>query len=254
MPAEETPPWALPRPTGEPVTPRRRLAHPNPAAETGRRPPPAGAPPQAGAPPPAGALPPAGPTPPPAGPTPPGARSPAGAAPDNRVGLIAGPVRSAREPLPGRAEPGLVAVAVTAVLTLAGTIGHLLSDRAHPVVLLAGVAMPLAFLAAAVLLDRWDRRAAATVHHFTLRANDATTRPYRLHGSLPAGALTSGDLVRLTPGRGNAVRAIEVLAALDGPVVRRLTGRPAVPPAQLVSLLLATALLATAAAILLGRI
>jgi hypothetical protein len=145
-------------------------------------------------------------------------------------------------------------VAVTTVLTLSGTIGHLLSGHAHPLLLLVGVAMPLTFLAVAVVLDRWDRRAAETVHHFQLRAGDATTRPYRLHGPLPTGVLNTGDLVRLAPGRGNAVRAIEVLAALDGPVVRRLTGRAMVPPVQLVCLILAGVLVTTTVAILLGRV
>lgn len=147
-----------------------------------------------------------------------------------------------------------MAVAVTSTLTVAGTAGRLLSGHAHLGLLMAGVVLPLAVLAGAVALHRWDRRAAETVHHITVRATDATSRAYRWRGPLRPGTLNRGDLVRLVPGRGDTVRVVEVLAALDGPVLRRLTGRPEVPPLQLVNLLLALALTATTAAILLGLV
>jgi hypothetical protein len=73
-----------------------------------------------------------------------------------------------------------------------------------------------------------------------------------LRGPLEAGELNTGDLVRLVPGRGDAVRAIEVLAALDGPVIRRVAARPALPPVRVLAFILAAALAATTAAILLG--
>jgi hypothetical protein len=170
------------------------------------------------------------------------------------VGLVAGPVQVGLEPAAARSAPGLAAVAVTAVVTIAGAAGRMLLDGPSLVLLTLGLAMPVLFLAAVGIAEWWTRRSGAgTVLRFTLRATTATSTSYTLRGNLPAGGLQTGDLVRVLPGRRGSVRAVEVLATLNGPVLRRLAGRPALPPVQMIGFALAAVLLATTVLLLLGN-
>jgi hypothetical protein len=175
------------------------------------------------------------------------------AAGDPYVGLIAGPVHAGLEPMVARSAPGLAAVAVAAIVTIAGAAGRMLTDGPDPALLALGLAMPLSFLAAIGLAEWWTRRAGTgTILRFTVRATTATSTSYTLRGQLPAGGLQTGDLVRVVPGRRGTVRAVDVLATLNGPVLRRLAGRPILPPVQIAGFALAAVLLATTVILLLG--
>ena len=230
--AEPLPPWATPRPAGDenPVLRRVRNRAPDPAPSVSRPP----------------RTPPPGPAPPH-----PAAQAPKAAAPsDPHVGLIAGPLRVTLAPESARRSPGLVAVVVTAPVTLAAAAGRLLTAGPRPALIVLGVLMPLAFV---TIVGLTRRRGAEVIYRFTLRSTTAQSRPYTLRGVLPVDALETGDLVRVVPGRRDA-RLVEVLATLHGPVVRRLAGRPAVPPAQWIGLAMAAVLLATTVGVMVGQI
>ncbi len=283
------PPWARPRPGEEPPPPPVRPvpAPPEPEPAPAEEPPlfaprdeqlfpgpavrqrareelpevprtarrlgsdPPARPPGAGKPPPGRRPPPAAPAPPPEGPAAP-------ATPQDTVGLIAGPVRMTKPTLSEKSSPGLVAVAIAAGLTLVATGGRALTGGVGLGLLLAGIVLPLVLVAAvAVIRHRAARSPASSggsVRHFTVRTTAGLSVPGIVRDGQPADALRTHDLVRLVKGRRGRIRAVEVLAGLNGPVVRRLVDRPALGAAEWAGFASAAVLLAVAAVILLGLI
>jgi hypothetical protein len=96
------------------------------------------------------------------------------------------------------------------------------------------------------------RRGLPPDHRFVLRAETGTSVAWTLRGSVPAGALRTGDLIRVVPGPRSRARAVEVLAGPDGPVLRRLTAGRLTAPARVAGLALAVFLMALLAAVLHG--
>ncbi|MDI6097131.1 hypothetical protein QLQ12_00725 [Actinoplanes sp. NEAU-A12] len=178
--------------------------------------------------------------------------------------MITGSVRITAAALPSRSVPGLLAVSAAALISIAAIVGRSLSGGVGTGLLLVGLLVPLLVVAAVVAAQRWVPAGAGSnaVWEFTVRAASGSTVHVVLRTDAPRDSLRSGDLVRLTPsrsgslaraatGRGGSVRAVEVLAALDGPVIRRVTATAALPPAQILGLALAVALLAETIAMVL---
>lgn len=169
------------------------------------------------------------------------------------VGLIAGPVTITRLGAEHRSAPGVVAVALSAVITLTAVAGVALAGRADSLTVLAGTVLPalgVAGVGAAHLLAR--RRGGPAECRFTLRTETGRLRPCVLRGAVHADVLRTGDLVRFVPGRWGGTGAVEVLAGLTGPVIRRVTGGGALPPVQWAGLGTAAALLALTVVVLYG--
>ena len=178
--------------------------------------------------------------------------SAAAPAPDPYVGVIAGPVELAAGKH-SRRPAGLIAVAGAAAVTMATVAGWSLFGDGGRATLIAGLVGPL--LAVAAVAVAWLlglRRGVDKVRRFTLRAGTATSTAYELHDDAPREALRTGDIVRVVPGRGGSVRAVEILASLSGPVVGYLGRRPLVPPVDWAGFGLAAVLLMITSAILFG--
>jgi hypothetical protein len=139
--------------------------------------------------------------------------------------VIAGPVRISSSKLTD--DQGLIAAALGGFLAVAATIGRIVLDGPRPLLLWAGLLLPVAFLGAAAVLERRT----GTTCRFTLRTTTGATVPYTLRGRIPPEALRTGDLVRVVTGRAGAVRAAEVLATMNGLVIRRVAARAGVAPA-----------------------
>jgi hypothetical protein len=177
--------------------------------------------------------------------------------------VVAGPVRVTAAAVSSHSVPGLVAVSIAALISIAAWAGRALSGGMSTALLLAGLIAPLLVVTAVVVAQRllpvvtgWD-----SVWQFTVRTANGVLVQATLRTDVPPAALRSGDLVRVTPsssvlnrvapGRHSQVRIVEVLAARNGPVTRRIAATAALPPAQLLGLGLAVALLAATAAMVL---
>ncbi|GAA4951751.1 hypothetical protein [Actinoplanes utahensis] len=99
----------------------------------------------------------------------------------------------------------------------------------------------------------------AAVWEFTVRAAHGAGLRVSIRTGAPRDSLRRGDLVRVVPARRarlrrrapdrhGPLRAVEILTALGGPVVRRVDADPSLPPVQIAGLALAVLLLASAAA------
>lgn len=164
------------------------------------------------------------------------------------AGVVAGPVRITAATVPSGSAPGLVAVSAAALICVAAWIGRALTGEVGAGLLVAGVVGPPALVAVVAVAHRRFPAAggADTVWEFTVRAVGGARVPVVLRTAAPRGSLKSRDPVRLVParsGRRGAVRAVEVLATPDGPVLRRIVASPALPPVQWAGLLLAAVLL-----------
>ncbi|WP_433795160.1 hypothetical protein [Actinoplanes sp. CA-252034] len=170
-------------------------------------------------------------------------------------GVVAGQVRVTAATVPSGSAPGLVAVSAAALICVAAWTGRALTGDVGAGLLTAGIVIPLLLVAAvAVAHRRRPAGVADAVWEFTVRIADGSKAPVLLRTDAPRGSLGPRDPVRLIParsGRRGAVQAVEVLAAPDGPVLRRITASPTLSPVQLAGLVLAAILLAATAAILL---
>ncbi|WP_203679754.1 hypothetical protein [Actinoplanes siamensis] len=169
---------------------------------------------------------------------------------DEFVGLVAGPVVITRATVSGQAPPGLLAVAVAALITLAAAGGRALRGGAGFGVVLLGVALPL-LVVTGVAVEQF-RASTGKVRQFTVRTRDGRSTPFTLRDDEPRDALRANDVVRVTPGRGGTARTVAILAGMDGPVVRRLAGHPALPRSVRLGFAGAALLLAVTALLLAG--
>jgi hypothetical protein len=176
----------------------------------------------------------------------------AGHLPGPLIGVIAGPVQSSAVPATAHTMPGLVAVVIAAVIALAAVAGRALAGGLPQPLLIAGLLAPPLLVAAVAVAARASGGAGST-RRFTLRPATGPATHHTLRAARSGDALNQGDLVRLVPGR-TGLRAVEVLATLNGPVLRRVAATPSVPPAQMAGLTVAAALLAAAALLLLGHL
>ncbi len=127
--------------------------------------------------------------------------------------------------------PGLPILAASAVVTVAAVAGRTLTGRISGGVLAAGVLGPALLVGAAWLVrrvvDPGGRRSVAW--RFRVQPATGMGRTYLLEGDLPPGALRTGDLVRVNESRTRdsdiVARSVDVLATLDGPVIRAVVGR-----------------------------
>jgi len=149
---------------------------------------------------------------------------------DPHLGVVAGDVTRTTTRL---SFPGLPILAAAAVATVAAVAGGTLTGRITGGVLAAGVLGPALLVGVAWLVrrvvDAGDRRSVAW--RFRVQPATGMGRTYLLEGDLSPGALRTGDLVRVTEGRtrdGDIVAlSVDVLATLDGPVIRAVVGRRA---------------------------
>jgi hypothetical protein len=172
------------------------------------------------------------------------------------AGVVAGPVRVTAATVPSGSAPGLVAVAAAALICVAAWTGRALTGEVGAGLLTAGIVLPLALVAGvAVAHRRFPASGGAdAVWEFTVRVAGGVRVPVSLRTGAPRGSLGPRDPVRLVParsGRRGAVRAVEVLATPDGPVLRRIVASPALSPVQRAGLLLAALLLVVTVVILL---
>ncbi|MEV4350921.1 hypothetical protein AB0J83_41220 [Actinoplanes sp. NPDC049596] len=165
------------------------------------------------------------------------------------VGLISGPVAISRDDRDVRKSPVLVAVAAAAGLAVAVTgVRAVLGDVGRPGLLL-GIVLPPVLLGAVFLALHLTRR---DVRQFSVRTTAGQTIFCTMRDGGPADALRHNDIVRVTMGRGDRVRAVEVLAGLSGPTVRRLAARPALAAADWLGYAAAAVLVIIAVAPLAG--
>jgi hypothetical protein len=204
---------------------------------------------------PSGAAPPPGRRPPPPPTT--SAQDAAVPAADPHLGVLAGLAEQNRS---RRSYPGFVVLIVAAVLVVATVLGRSLVGGV-PVAL---VIVPIALVAAVALAQRLTRGGtdlSVPVHNFRLQPTDGRTGYFIIDGEIDPNSLKSGDLVRVH-GRGErdgrtVARSVDILATLNGPVVRQVTGREptAVFAARVlswISIALAVLLVALAATVIAG--
>ncbi|GID31990.1 hypothetical protein [Paractinoplanes brasiliensis] len=235
--SEQPPPWARPREDTGQMFPSRRVREENPEPNRPARPPAA----------------PGGPPPGPRPPAAPGDTEPAAVRRDPHIGLVTGPVTYTAVAEAHRAGIGVVAVVMSAVIAMVALLATALAGRAGGVLLLTGSALIAACVTAVVLADRLAiRRGMGSECRFVLRAETGRSVTWSLHGAPRNDLLRTGDLIRVVPGPRRQARAVEVLAAPDGPVVRRLTGGGLLAPVQWSGLALAVVLLAFTTAVLFG--
>ncbi|MFI5889769.1 hypothetical protein ACIA5D_06570 [Actinoplanes sp. NPDC051513] len=285
--SDEPPPWARPRDDSGRLFASRRVNQQMPEPRRPARTPVAAA----GPPPPLGPEPPLdlGPQPP-SGPKPPvatDAADPSAVRRDPLIGLITSQVTYTKGVQAGRPGIGLVAVAMSAVITLAALVATALAGATGAPLLVIGSAISIASVAVVALANRLAvRRGMASECRFVMRAETGRSAAWTLRGAPQTGQLRTGDLIRIVPAKrivpgakgngpsakgmvpgakgnrpsakGNVpgakgrARAVEVLAGPDGPVVRRITGRRLLAPLQWAGLALAVVLLALTTAVLNG--
>jgi hypothetical protein len=239
---DEPPPWARPRPDADPSQPSP--AQPSPAQPSPAHPGPVQ---------PASGGPGVGPAPRPVTPgheAAPGDRPLFGAAPDDdpplfagltaparvrekipdlppdvprrQAGVFATPVPSPAAPPAGRRPPPMPAPAPVPPPPAVALPDPEVGLVSGPVVVSV---VPRTFPNRLARLVR--RPGSVTVRRFTVRPATGPSTTYVLEGDLPADALRTGDLVRVVRGRrrhdGDPVaRTVQILATLNGPVVRQL--------------------------------
>jgi hypothetical protein len=231
---EEPPPWARPREDSGRLFASRRL---NQEVPETRRPPRTAA------------GPPPGPKPPPI----PAAAEPPPVRRDPLIGLITGPVSYTRVTQDHRPGIGVVAVAMSAVIAAAALVATALAGRAGTGLLVVGTVLIVVCAGAVAVANRLAIRGGmGSECRFVLRAETGRSTAWSLHGAPQTGVLHTGDLVRIVPGAKGKARAVEVLAGMDGPVLRRLEGRGLLAPLQWAGLAVAVALLALTTAVLWG--
>jgi hypothetical protein len=144
---------------------------------------------------------------------------------DPDVGVLAGPIGETRS---RRSYPGFVILIAAAVLATASVIGRSLVGGAP-----FALAIVPGMLVAVVWVVRRTTGAGADpsvpVRRFRLQPADGRTAHFLIDGEIEPGVLRPGALVRVH-GRGErdghtVARTVDVLATLDGPVVRQVTGR-----------------------------
>jgi hypothetical protein len=160
------------------------------------------------------------------------------------VGVVAGPVTvtTARHRF-----WGLRALTGAAVVAACATAGRALTSGVTGPVLVAGLLAPALLVALVGAAQRFAARGRSgahpataakpapdpvvTIRRFRVQPVTGDARSYVLTGELPDASLRTGDIVRVAGRRVRdghiAVREVEQLATLDGPVVRCLAGRPA---------------------------
>jgi hypothetical protein len=147
---------------------------------------------------------------------------------------------------------------VATVLTVATLLGRSLTGGVHVALVIVPV-VPVAAIWLARRLTRSGAELTVPVHRFRLQPADGRTGSFVVDGEIGPDSLKSGDVVSVhsvSDRDGHSVaRSVDVLATLNGPVVRRVTGREprAVVAAHLLSWLsiaLAVLLVAFAAAVL----
>ncbi|MFG1607783.1 hypothetical protein [Actinoplanes sp. NPDC049265] len=248
----DVPPWARPRESpAEPVVIRRVRPEKRTEEDVVRGP---------------AAGPPPGRRPPVATPPEPGAE-PGDVRRDPYVGLITSPVTVTPASGGDRTSPGVVAVAMSAVIALFAVAATALAGRAGAVVLGLGAGAPILCVATVAVARRLAARGGLTSEcRFTVRSEAGRSDTYVLRGAARTALLRTGDLVRIRPGRPGLAwlvevpdrrvevlaRRVEVLAGPDGPVVRRFTARSAATAGQWLGLVLSAALLVLTLSILIG--
>ncbi|MFG1713405.1 hypothetical protein [Micromonospora sp. NPDC049203] len=151
------------------------------------------------------------------------------------MGVLLGPVQPDVET---RRFRGAIVLSCAAVLTIVLTAVRAALGTLDGVIVAAGLLVPLALAAAGLAAARLSRRYArgrqdgdVTVRRFRIRSPDGGTHWYALQGSVPDEALRAGDIVRARRGRRGrradvaVVRELDVLATLEGPVIRHVRGR-----------------------------
>jgi hypothetical protein len=153
---------------------------------------------------------------------------------DPHLGVVAGEIARTTARL---SLPGLPILAAAATVTVAAVASRALTGRISGGVLAAGMLGPVLLVGAAWLarrvVDPGDRRSVAW--RFRVQPATGMGRTYLLEGDVPPGALRTGDLVRVNEGRTRVsdsgpetvARSVDVLATLDGPVIRAVVGRRA---------------------------
>ncbi|GAA1624205.1 hypothetical protein [Actinoplanes couchii] len=188
-----------------------------------------------------------------------GAESPGGAGPDagagRYTGVIARPIGVTAAAVSGRSSPGLLAVSVAALISVAAWVGRALFADMSTGLFLAGIVVPVVLVVGVAVAQRLRPAAGDdAVWELTVRTDDGR----RLHASMRTDAdrefLFPGDLIRMTPARHAnllrktpdrliPLRSVELLTGSGGQVSQRIKATSALPPVQLAGLVLAVALL-----------
>ncbi|MEU7796761.1 hypothetical protein AB0B11_25370 [Micromonospora tulbaghiae] len=150
------------------------------------------------------------------------------------MGVLLGPVQPHAH---SRRFPGALALSCAAVLMIVLTAVRATLGTLDGVIVAAGLLVPIALATAGQGAARLSRRHAGgtpdgdvPVQRFRIRSSDGATHSYALEGSVPDDALRAGDIVRAGRRRRadvTVVRELDVLATLEGPVIRHVRGRPA---------------------------
>ncbi|MET7467279.1 hypothetical protein ACFYON_04945 [Micromonospora sp. NPDC005686] len=149
------------------------------------------------------------------------------------MGVLLGPIQPDVET---RRFRGAIVLSCAAVPTIVLTAVRAALGTLDGGVAAAGLLVPLALAAAGQVAARLSRRYArgrqdgdVTVRRFRIRVPDGGTHWYALEGGVPDEALHAGDIVRARRRRRAdvaVVRELDVLATLEGPVIRHVRGRP----------------------------
>jgi hypothetical protein len=182
----------------------------------------------------------------------PQARPASNPTPDPHVGLVAGPVHVDRPEWTVASSPGLVAAAVAALLAMLAVLVRAAFGDMDGVLLLVGLVGPVVVVAICAGTQwRSLRNGSDALLRFTVRMSTRRSVSHDLRSDLSRQTLVTGDIVRVVTGPRGAVRAVEVLATLDGPVLRRLERRPVMTPVQWAGVGASAGLLLEAVAVLL---
>lgn len=170
--------------------------------------------------------------------------------------MIAGPVRVTAVAVSRRAVPGLVAVSVAALISIAAWCGRALFADMGTGLFLAGVIVPLVPVVGVAVAQRLRPGGGDdAIWEIDVRNASGRVRRVSLRTDAERGSLLTGDSVRVIPARRASLireasdtrrplRAVEVLGASGGSVVHRIDATSALSPVQRAGLVLAVLLLA----------
>ncbi|HWS35946.1 MAG TPA: hypothetical protein VN408_24815 [Actinoplanes sp.] len=170
--------------------------------------------------------------------------------------MVGGPVLITATAVSGRAAPGLLAVSVAALISIAAWSGRALFSDMSTALFLTGVIVPLVLVAGVAIMQRlrpatgdhvlWEltvRAGRGRPLHASLRT-DAANDPPRSGAPVRVIPAWHAGLLRTTPDRIIPLRTVEILAEPDGPTAHRFDAASALPPIQRAGLALAVLLLA----------
>ncbi|WP_430789008.1 hypothetical protein [Actinoplanes sp. G11-F43] len=172
------------------------------------------------------------------------------------IGVLTGPARVTAAAVSGRSAPGLLAVSVAALISIAAWSGRALFADMGTTMFLTGVIVPLVLVAGVAIAQRLQPAPGDdAVWEFTVRTDKGSVHHHSLRTGARRDALRPGDLLRVSPARHatlfrrtadrrSPARAVEILATPAGPVIDRLNATSALPTPQRAGLALAVLLLA----------